>query len=62
MKLSEWLEWKSVKKGDLAKQLGIHQSHISHLLNGERCSPSLAFRIEQATEGHVTKESLVWPE
>lgn len=47
----------------MAKKLGITRTHLSEVLHHKtQCSPKLAAKIELATCGKITKESLIWPE
>ena len=65
MKLADWLEWRQEKKQDFAKKLGIHPSYISHIIKkkgGRRCPVDMAEKIEQLTDGQVTRLELVWPD
>ena len=46
-----------------AKAIGVDNSFISHLMAGRRrVSPEIALRIERASKGLISKESLIWPE
>lgn len=63
MKLEEWQKEKNISNTELAKQLGIHVSFITHLNKGRRkFSPELALKIEQATNGAVTRMELLYPD
>jgi len=63
MKIQEYLDWKNKTWAWLAEVLGVDPTYMSRLKTGNiRWSPKMALKVEQATEGHVTKESLVWPE
>jgi DNA-binding transcriptional regulator YdaS (Cro superfamily) len=46
-------------KVELARKLGITKTWMSQLIAGtERCSPTLAVKIQEATEGAVTKADM----
>ena len=63
MRLIDWQKKNKVTNTELAKQLGIHLSFITHLNKGRRkFSPELALKIEQATGGAVTRMELLYPE
>lgn len=63
MKLPEYLFRMKTTKKDFAEKLGISRGHLQHILSGTK-NPSvkLAKQIEEATEGKVTKEELLFPE
>lgn len=47
---------------DLADMLGITADYMSRLKHGRiGWSPEMARKVEEATGGHVRKETLVWP-
>lgn len=63
MNLREWLFRKKKTVTDLAKEINVSRTHLNLISNGIRTpSPELAKRIEQATNGEVTKEELLFPE
>lgn len=46
-------------KVELARKLGITKTWMSQLISGaERCSPALAIKIQEATEGAVAKADM----
>lgn len=46
-------------KVELAKKLGITKTWMSQLISGrEKCSPSMAVKIEQMTDGVVTRADM----
>lgn len=46
-------------KAAMAKKLGITKTWMSLLVSGrQKCSPELALKIEQETQGKVTREDL----
>jgi len=46
----------------LADAIGVQQSAISNARKRSRVSPELADAIHRATNGQVSRESLVWPD
>jgi DNA-binding transcriptional regulator YdaS (Cro superfamily) len=62
MKLDEYFKKSGVKKGHLAARIGKSGKYITRLLNGGIPKPKDALLIEEATEGKVTKEELLFPE
>jgi len=63
MKLIEWQKQNKISNTELAKQLDIHVSFITHLNKGRRkFSAELALKIEQATNGAVTRMELLYPD
>jgi DNA-binding transcriptional regulator YdaS (Cro superfamily) len=63
MKLEDYINWKKLAWADFAKILGVDPTYMSRLKHGKiSWSPEMALKVEQATDGHVTKESLVWPD
>lgn len=63
MQLAEYLFRKKIKQTEFAKTVGVSRVHLGEILRGRRRpSISLARRIEQATEGDVSKEELLFPE
>lgn len=62
MTIQEYLNWKELKWQDMAKQLGVDPTYLSHLKHGRlKWSPQMALKVEEITKGHVKKDSLVWP-
>ena len=62
MNLTDWQKLTKTTDQNLAEQLGIHPSLLSHFRSGNRkCGPELAEKIEKLTNRAVTKEELVWP-
>ena len=54
---------KITNQRNLAKTVGVHYIHLNAVLRGRvRPSPSLALRIEEATDGQVTRMELLYPE
>lgn len=46
-------------KVELARKIGVSKTWMSQLISGrEKCSPMLANKIAEATEGLVTREDL----
>ena len=60
--LKQFFEIHSFKPTPWAAINGIAPSVISRLLNGRGISPLNALRIEQATNGEVTRDELLYPE
>ncbi len=51
------------QKQILAKKCGVTLRHIDYILSGgRRPSPDLALKIEQASDGKVTRDQLLYPE
>ncbi|MEC7839051.1 MAG: helix-turn-helix transcriptional regulator [Chlamydiota bacterium] len=63
MKLDEYLFRKKLSRIAFAEKIGISRGHLQHILNGSR-RPSipLAKKIEEATDGKVSKEEVLFPE
>lgn len=58
-----FLNRKILKKKDLSKRLGISTTHLNNLINGSQApSLKLAKRIEEVTEGKVSKVEALFPE
>jgi plasmid maintenance system antidote protein VapI len=58
--LASYLEQNSIKQADFAETLGISRSFLSLIISGKRGLPlSLAFRIEEETNGAVTAKSFL---
>jgi transcriptional regulator with XRE-family HTH domain len=62
MDLDEYLFRKRVSQTEFAKELGISRNHLGEILRGRR-SPSvkLAKKIEELSQGEVTKEEALFP-
>lgn len=55
MKLAEYLELKSIKKGDFAREIGVTAGWVTCLCDGSGWpSQDVAERIARATGGEVT--------
>jgi len=62
MNLKRYLFEKTLPVKQFAKRLGVSASLIYHIINRQRTpSPALAIKIEELTEGLVTKEELLFP-
>lgn len=63
MNLRDFLKRNGLTHGGFGKTVGLSQGYVSLLVGGKRRpSPDIALRIEKATGGAVTKESLLWPD
>jgi len=63
MKIEEFLEKENMSIAKFALNIGVHYTHILRIVNGQRRpSPELALKIEQATDGQVTRLELLYPE
>ena len=63
MYLDEYLFKTKQSKTGFAQHLGISRGHLQHILNGSRRpSVPLAKKIEEITEGKVSKEEMLFPE
>ena len=62
MKLKDYFKKYSINKAGFAKNLGVSRSYIYWLIKGGIPSIEAAKKIEEATEGKVTKEELLFPE
>ena len=63
MKLDEWLFRNRMKQIDFARLIEISRVHLGEIVRNKRIpSVKIAKKIEQATEGKVTKEELLFPE
>lgn len=63
MKLREWVKAERGRSIRLAETVGVQRSYITHLIRpGRYPGRSLAVRIEEATNGEVTRHELLWPE
>ena len=60
MKLKNYLKHKS--RYEFAVLIGTTKPYVDRLLYSARPSPALAYRIEQATDGQVTRDELLFPE
>lgn len=61
MKLDDYFKKFSINKAGFAKSLGMSRSYIYWLINGGIPSVEAARKIEEATEGKVSKEELLFP-
>jgi len=61
MKLDDYFKKFSIKKAGFAKSLGMSRSYIYWLIRGGIPSVGAARKIEEATEGKVRKEELLFP-
>ena len=60
MKLKTYLDQNHIARKDFAFELGIHFSHLYHILKGTRYpSAKLAFKIEEKTNGAITALELL---
>jgi transcriptional regulator with XRE-family HTH domain len=63
MELREYLFKHRKTQVEMAKQLGVSVNHFSQLVRHKRHpSIALAIKIEELTEGEVTKEELIFPQ
>jgi len=63
MELKTYFDEKKSTRKAFCSAVGIHYQHLNNLLRKERNpSPALALRIEQATNGAVTRMELLYPE
>lgn len=63
MKLSDFLDQQHITQKQFAERLGVHQMHVHGICRGKnRPSADLARRIEELTDGHVTRLELLYPE
>lgn len=63
MDLDEYLWRNKISRTDFAVQIKISRSHLQQILSRKR-NPSvkLAKKIEEITDGKVTKEEVLFPE
>ena len=62
MELREYLFRHRKTQKEMAEKLGVSVNHFSLIVRGERKpSVTLAIKIEEVTEGEVTKEELIFP-
>ncbi len=62
MELREYLFRHRKTQTEMAKQLGVSLNHFSQIVRYQRHpSIGLAIKIEEITEGEVTKEELIFP-
>lgn len=60
MKLKTYLDQNHIARKDFAFELGIHFSHLYHILKGTRHpSAKLAFKIEKLANGEVSALELL---
>ncbi len=63
MHLREYMFRKDISHSAFAKLIGISNSHFSLILNGkQRMHPNTALKIEQLTNGLVTRDEVLFPE
>lgn len=66
MKLKDYLKMKHANQAEFAKQLGITQGHLNHIITGKRKpSVKLSKVISIATNNNVSKHELrpdIWEE
>jgi len=62
MKLKEYFDVYCINIAAFARKIGRSKTYIYSLLNGSIPKASDAKLIEEATEGKVTKEELLFPE
>jgi len=63
MNLDEYLFRTKQSRTSFAQKLGISRGHLQHILNGSRRpSVPLAKKIEESTQGKVSKEEMLFPE
>lgn len=63
MNLKTYLKKTGTTTAMLAAKIAVAQSYVSQLaLMNRRPSPDLALKIEQATNGEVTRMELLYPE
>lgn len=62
MDLDEYLFRKRISQTDFAKDLVISRNHLGEILRGRRTpSVKLAKKIEELTQGEVTREQAMFP-
>jgi len=62
MKLKDWQKLNKRTDIDVAREMGVHPSYISHLNAGRRRpSPEMAAQIERITGGRVSRIELLYP-
>ncbi len=62
MNLDEYLFRKKISQTDFSKELGVSRNHFGEILRGRRTpSVKLAKKIEEFTNGEVTKEEAMFP-
>jgi transcriptional regulator with XRE-family HTH domain len=63
MRFKTWLQLKGIHQKDMADTIGIKPSSLSMILSG-KTKPSLevASRIEQITNGEITRMDLLYPD
>ncbi|WP_457641419.1 helix-turn-helix domain-containing protein [Persephonella sp.] len=61
--IKKYLIENGLRVEDLAKKIGISRQYLSIAMHQlKKVSPELAIKIEQATDGEIKKEWLVFPE
>ena len=62
MDLKEYLDSNGIRYKFFAEKLGISHSYMSRLMHKKIVpSPALALKIEELTQGKVSKEGLIFP-
>lgn len=62
MKLIDYLKQQNISYSDFAKQINVTASYITYILqNKRRPSPEIALKIEQVTEGRVSRIEVLYP-
>lgn len=62
MNLKQYCETNNLKLKELAKKLNLSAAFITQLVNGSRRpSPAVALKIEEETNGKVTRMELLYP-
>ena len=63
MLLREYLNKKKIRYQDFAEHLGVTRDHVYNVLAGRRrLSSALAKRVEELTDGIVTRMEALYPE
>ena len=63
MLLREWLILRKVPIAEMADRLGVHSSAVYRWLGHDRrMHAELAVKIEQITDGDVSRTEALWPE
>ncbi len=63
MKLKQFFEQSKMPRKEFIEKADISESMLSYLISGERhASPKVAERIEQITNGMVTRLEILYPD
>jgi len=63
MNLETVLKKENMSIASLAAKLDVHYTHVLRIIHGSRRpSPELALKIEQITNGAITRMELLYPE